>query len=111
MLIKIHYTFIKLMLLVSLILYSLITATSNPHSVVAEDITSEEDPEFYTLDEIHTNLTNNIIQNPNTSFPIQKDQKRDEMSCWASQHLQWRKSGQGDEFVVLLQEALSEYVR
>ena len=57
MLIKIHYTFIKLMLLISLILYSLITATSNPHSVVAEDITSEEDPEFYTLDEIHTNLT------------------------------------------------------
>lgn len=57
MLIKIHYTFIKLMLLVSLILYSLITATSNPHSVIAEDITSEEDPEFYTLDEIHTNLT------------------------------------------------------
>lgn len=100
------------MLLISLILYSIITATSNPHSVVAEDITSEEDPEFYsTLDEIHTNLTNNIIQNLSSSFPIQKDQKRDEMSCWASQHLQWRKSGQGDEFVVLLQEALSEYVR
>ncbi|KAG2240677.1 hypothetical protein Bca52824_097123 [Brassica carinata] len=39
MLIKIHYTFIKLMLLISLILYSIITATSNPHSVVAEDIT------------------------------------------------------------------------
>ncbi|CAE5967375.1 unnamed protein product [Arabidopsis arenosa] len=59
MVIKIPCTFIKLMPLISLILYSLIIATVNTHSVLAEEVT-KEDPEFYILDEtptIHSNLT------------------------------------------------------
>ncbi|CAH8391237.1 unnamed protein product [Eruca vesicaria subsp. sativa] len=51
-------TFIKLTPLISLILYVIITTTSNSHSVVAEEFTNEEDPEFYILDETHTILSN-----------------------------------------------------
>ncbi|KAL0857520.1 hypothetical protein Bca101_062674 [Brassica carinata] len=59
MVIKIpSYTFFKLMPFISLVLYSLVTATSNPHSVVAKEITNEEDSEFYILDETPTMLSN-----------------------------------------------------
>lgn len=49
MVIKIPNTFIKTTSLLSLILYILITTTSNPHSVLADEVTDEEDPDSRVL--------------------------------------------------------------
>ncbi|XP_010487351.1 PREDICTED: protein GRIM REAPER-like [Camelina sativa] len=61
MVIKIPCTFIKLIPLISLILYFLATATSNSYSVLAEEATNVEDQEFYILDESPTILSNVTI--------------------------------------------------
>uniref|UniRef100_A0A0D3CQL8 Uncharacterized protein n=1 Tax=Brassica oleracea var. oleracea TaxID=109376 RepID=A0A0D3CQL8_BRAOL len=58
MVIKIPNTIIKSTSLLSLILYFLITTTSNPHSVLGDEVADEEDPEFYILDEALTILSN-----------------------------------------------------
>ncbi|CAL9218769.1 unnamed protein product [Arabidopsis halleri] len=63
MVIKIPNTFIiKTTSLLSLILYILIITTSNPNSVLADEVVDQEDdPEYYILDETPSILSNVTI--------------------------------------------------
>lgn len=81
MVIKIPNTFIKTTSLLSLILYILITTTSNPHSVLADEVTDEEDPEFYILDETPTILSNATVSSKTRLLVSQYKKIKKGMRC------------------------------
>ncbi|ESQ48444.1 hypothetical protein EUTSA_v10022293mg [Eutrema salsugineum] len=87
MVIKIpSYTFVKLMPLISVILYSLITATSSPHSVLTEEVTNEEEPEFYILDETPTILSNLTVSSKTRLLVSHYKKIRKGMRCHVVSH-------------------------